>query len=218
MKPVTVHAAKTNLSKLIERACAGEEVIIARGATPVVRLVPVHATSPKRVFGTLRRRLSVPPEFFEPLPAGELAEWERWATMRVLLDTHTLLWWLAGDKLLSRRARKVIGDEATTVYVSAASAWEIATKVRPGKLPNADYLVTNSVRMSRHRDSPLSMSLSVMDCARALSQALTRIPSIACSSHKHKPRISRSFRTKGYSTHTESLGSGKDTSWPNRTA
>ena len=57
--------------------------------------------------------------------------------MRVLLDTHTLLWWLDGDRRLSRRARRTIADEGNTVLVSAASAWEIATKARIGKLPGA---------------------------------------------------------------------------------
>ncbi len=57
--------------------------------------------------------------------------------MKVLLDTHAFLWWLAGDSRLSTAARKVIGEEENTVYVSAASAWEICTKVRIGKLPGA---------------------------------------------------------------------------------
>jgi PIN domain nuclease of toxin-antitoxin system len=57
--------------------------------------------------------------------------------MRLLLDTHALLWWLDGDERLSSTARSIIGDENTVVFVSAASAWEIATKVRIGKLPGA---------------------------------------------------------------------------------
>lgn len=57
--------------------------------------------------------------------------------MRVLLDTHTLLWWLDGDRRLSRKARAAIEDPSTTVLVSAASAWEITTKARIGKLPGA---------------------------------------------------------------------------------
>ena len=56
------------------------------------------------------------------------------ATGTLLLDTHALLWWAAGDKALSRRVKRMIEDEATTVLVSAATAWEIATKVRLGKL------------------------------------------------------------------------------------
>ena len=53
---------------------------------------------------------------------------------RVLLDTHTLLWWAADTKALSRKVKRLIEDDETSVYVSAASAWEIATKVRLGKL------------------------------------------------------------------------------------
>ncbi len=76
MPTVTIHAAKTNLSKLIERTCAGEEIIIARGAHPVVRLVPLEQRAPRREFGALRGKIRVPPEFFEPLPDDELAGWE----------------------------------------------------------------------------------------------------------------------------------------------
>ena len=54
--------------------------------------------------------------------------------MRILLDTHALLWWLDGDRRLSRKARAAIGDERNAVFVSAASAWEITTKARLGKL------------------------------------------------------------------------------------
>lgn len=76
MKFVTIHAAKTTLSKLIERAEKGEEIIIARGSTPVAKLVAINNATPKRHFGALRGELVVPPSFFEPLPADELAEWE----------------------------------------------------------------------------------------------------------------------------------------------
>jgi PIN domain nuclease of toxin-antitoxin system len=61
----------------------------------------------------------------------------------VLLDTHALLWWALDDPQLSRRAYGAIADAATTVHVSAASAWEIATKVRLGKLPGAERVATN---------------------------------------------------------------------------
>jgi len=61
--------------------------------------------------------------------------------MRLLLDTHALLWWLAGERRLSRRARVAIGNPDAEVIVSAASAWEIATKFRLGKLPGAATIV-----------------------------------------------------------------------------
>ena len=57
--------------------------------------------------------------------------------MRALLDTHALLFWLDGDRRLSGGARRVIRDETNEILVSAASAWEIGTKVRLGKLPGA---------------------------------------------------------------------------------
>ena len=63
--------------------------------------------------------------------------------MKVLLDTHALLWWLAGDRRLPTFARAVLADENSTVYVSAASAWEIATKVRLGKLAGAASVAEN---------------------------------------------------------------------------
>ena len=60
--------------------------------------------------------------------------------MRALLDTHALLWWLADDPELTRAARKIIAETKNTLMVSAASAWEIAIKVRLGKLPTAGDL------------------------------------------------------------------------------
>ncbi len=58
----------------------------------------------------------------------------------LLLDTHTLLWWLAEPTRLSRTAHALIADPHTRVAVSAASGWEIATKIRLGKLPAAAEL------------------------------------------------------------------------------
>ena len=60
--------------------------------------------------------------------------------MRILLDTHTFLWWMADPARLSGTARRAVADEANDIFVSAASAWEIATKHRIGKLPQADVL------------------------------------------------------------------------------
>ena len=60
--------------------------------------------------------------------------------MRVLLDTHTVLWATLSPSSLSRKASAIIADERNVILVSAASAWEIATKVRLGKLPGAEML------------------------------------------------------------------------------
>lgn len=63
--------------------------------------------------------------------------------MQLLLDTHALLWWLADDPALSKRARTAIANTDNLVIVSAASVWEIATKVRLGKLPTAGDLAAD---------------------------------------------------------------------------
>jgi PIN domain nuclease of toxin-antitoxin system len=63
--------------------------------------------------------------------------------VRLLLDTHALIWWLAGDPLLPATAKDAVLDPNNEVFVSAASAWEIATKFRIGKLPHAGALTVN---------------------------------------------------------------------------
>jgi PIN domain nuclease of toxin-antitoxin system len=57
--------------------------------------------------------------------------------VRLLVDTHALLWWLDGDTSLSPAAREAIANESNEIFLSAASAWEITTKYRLGKLPGA---------------------------------------------------------------------------------
>jgi PIN domain nuclease of toxin-antitoxin system len=80
--------------------------------------------------------------------------------VRLLLDTHTLLWWLDGDRRLSRRAKAAIGDEDNRVLVSAASAWEITTKARIGKLPGAlDVAADVAGAVASQRFESLDISL-----------------------------------------------------------
>ncbi len=71
---VSVHAAKTHLSQLLARVEAGEVITIARDKTPVAKLVPVMPKA-KREFGAMRGKISIGPEFFEPLPKDELDRW-----------------------------------------------------------------------------------------------------------------------------------------------
>ena len=76
MKTITIHKAKTQLSKLIEQACHGEEIVIARGSEPVVRLVAIRNPNGDRKAGALKGKIRIGPEFFEPLPPEELDSWE----------------------------------------------------------------------------------------------------------------------------------------------
>lgn len=61
--------------------------------------------------------------------------------MKLLLETHALLWWSKDEPRLSRRAKALLSDPANELLISAASAWEIVTKHRLGKLPEAELLV-----------------------------------------------------------------------------
>jgi PIN domain nuclease of toxin-antitoxin system len=63
--------------------------------------------------------------------------------MRVLFDSHAFVWFLAGDKRFSRRARDVVIADDTVACVSAVTAWEIANKVRLGKWPEAATLAAS---------------------------------------------------------------------------
>jgi len=76
MTTVTVHAAKTHLSRLILRAAAGEEIVIVRGKTPVARLTAIPPQAVKREFGAYRGEFEVPDAFFDPLPERDLAAFE----------------------------------------------------------------------------------------------------------------------------------------------
>ena len=81
--------------------------------------------------------------------------------MRLLLDTHALLWWLLGDGRLSGAARQAIEDEANDVYVSAVSAMEIATKHRIGKLPQATSVagkIAEIAYLNGFSELPLTLS------------------------------------------------------------
>jgi prevent-host-death family protein len=77
MAVVTVHQAKTQLSKLVARAEAGEEIIIARGSEPAVKLTPVGKKAPEREFGAMKGVYDLPDTFFfDPLPEDELKRYE----------------------------------------------------------------------------------------------------------------------------------------------
>lgn len=88
----------------------------------------------------------------------------------MLLDTHALLWWLAGDAALSTAARAAIEDTGNNVFISAASAWEIATKVRIGKLPGAASVAVDLSNVLRAQGFvALPISLAHGQTAGALS-------------------------------------------------
>jgi prevent-host-death family protein len=74
MKWVNVHEAKTHLSRLLDRAHDGEEIVIAKSGKPYARLVPLHTQQPERRSGTLKGAIEITKAFFEPLPKGWTGE------------------------------------------------------------------------------------------------------------------------------------------------
>jgi prevent-host-death family protein len=78
MQTVNIHAAKTQLSRLVDQAAAGEEIVIARAGKPVARLVPLAPapTSRNRVLGILKGKLQAPADFDAPLPDDVLDAFE----------------------------------------------------------------------------------------------------------------------------------------------
>jgi PIN domain nuclease of toxin-antitoxin system len=80
--------------------------------------------------------------------------------MGALLDTHALIWWVTGDERIPARLRRLIGDPDTDVYVSAATAWEIATKTRIGKLKVPRALLRDfveSIELLGFRPLPITL-------------------------------------------------------------
>jgi len=76
VRKVNIHEAKTHLSRLVELASAGEEIILAKSGKPVARLVPLSDRRPRRKLGLLQGRFTVPDDFDEPLPEEILAGFE----------------------------------------------------------------------------------------------------------------------------------------------
>ncbi len=76
--------------------------------------------------------------------------------MRLLLDTHIFLWWLADDPALSAKAREVIGNGNNMVYISAASVWEISVKKSLGKL-EAPENIEAIVEQERFQKLPITL-------------------------------------------------------------
>jgi len=76
--------------------------------------------------------------------------------MRVLLDTHILLWWLSDDRRLPKDAEKIIKDGDNLVYVSAASVWEIAIKTALGQIKADPFAVQESIAPSGLLELPVT--------------------------------------------------------------
>jgi PIN domain nuclease of toxin-antitoxin system len=92
--------------------------------------------------------------------------------VKLLLDTHALIWWLIDAPELSAKASQLIAVESNEIFVSAASIWEIATKYRIGRLPNMGaFMADYSDEIEREGFEPLSISLRHAHLAGSLEGA-----------------------------------------------
>lgn len=90
--------------------------------------------------------------------------------MDALLDTHALLWFVGGDDQMSTRAREIVEAPGSRIVVSAASAWEIATKYRLGKLDGAKLLAENFV------DTVAGLGFDILPISAAAAQRAGLLP------------------------------------------
>ena len=84
--------------------------------------------------------------------------------MRLLLDTHAFIWWFSDSAKLPRPAHRLIADDSNDVLISAASAWEIATKHRLGKLPGAEALaldIPGAIQRQKFEELPVTVAEGV---------------------------------------------------------
>jgi prevent-host-death family protein len=76
MQTVNIHDAKTNFSKLVDQAAAGEEIIIAKAGTPMARLVPLQKQKRKIQFGLMKGQIEIKQGFYDPMTEEEIALFE----------------------------------------------------------------------------------------------------------------------------------------------
>ena len=109
MRTVNIHAAKTHLSRLVEDAAAGEEIIIAKSGKPVARLCPLAELKKKRVLGFSRRKNSGTGGFRHDVRGRDPSDVRRRMLMRILLDTHILIWAAGSSRRLDVKTLNTLG-------------------------------------------------------------------------------------------------------------
>ena len=128
--------------------------------------------------------------------------------MQVLLDTHAFIWWFSGSDRLPLIVQQAIAEDGNDVFVSAASAWEITTKHRLGKIPNVTTLaldISGAIAAQNFRSLPITVD----DASRAGTlPGPHRDPSTACSSPRRWRMTWLWCPTNPFSTGTVSAGSG----------
>jgi prevent-host-death family protein len=129
MQTINIHEAKTQLSRLVEQAAQGEPFVIAKAGKPLVKVMALNApeAGQRRRLGFMAGQIAVPDDF-DRIGAAEIERLFGWRGVKLLLDTHLLLWAAGDPGRLSAEARALIEAPENELLFSAASLWEIAIK------------------------------------------------------------------------------------------
>jgi prevent-host-death family protein len=137
---INLYDAKTNLSKLVDRAAAGEEIVIAKAGKPKAKLVPLDVPrKERRIGGQNLLGITYMADDWDGPPAARnpkifrRRKRSRGSSVRLLLDTHMFVWWDRQLRRVPRDLRIAIEDRGNQVFVSAASVWESRSSGRPGR-------------------------------------------------------------------------------------
>jgi len=150
MKLINIQAAKTHLSRIVEDVVEGEDVVLAKSGKPMVRLVRYAQTRKPRQPGRLAGKGWEAPDCWEPgeselessieepilreEPALAPVLPRRPRILRLLLDSHVVVWWLTSPERLSAETRALIAAPGNDIILSAASVWELGLKIARRKL------------------------------------------------------------------------------------
>lgn len=150
MKLINIQAAKTHLSRIVEDVVEGDDVVLAKSGKPMVRLVRyVQAREPRQP-GRLAGKIWEAPDCWVPGESELEASIQepilreeamllpvlprRPRVVRLLLDSHVVVWWLTSPERLSEETRTLIAAPGNEILLSAASIWELGLKVARRKL------------------------------------------------------------------------------------
>lgn len=150
MKLINIQAAKTHLSRIVEDVVEGDDVVLAKSGKPMVRLVRYAQAREPRQPGRLAGKIWEAPDCWAPGESELEASIQepilreepmvmpviprRPRVIRLLLDSHVVVWWLTSPERLSEETRTLIAAPGNEILLSAASIWELGLKVARRKL------------------------------------------------------------------------------------
>ncbi len=190
MITVNIHEAKTQLSRLIDRAVKGESFVIAKAGKPLVKVTALDAPAAPQRLGFLAGEIAVPDDF-DRIGRSRDRGLVRSGGMTLLVDTHLLLWATGQPERLSAAARDLLEDPRSELLFSPASLWDIAIKRSLGR---EDFRVEpRLLRRGLLDNDYIELPITSQHAVHIDSwPRCTRIPSTACSWRRRSARESPS--------------------------